>query len=337
MLFLLFSIVFFQKKDYNVITNRKGVRFVFKLFQNKKHALIAFYASAVLAALVLTTVLLLNIKPIIGMLSVALSFLSPVIYGLILAYFCNALMKKCERYIFGFVRSRKTRRVLSIIFTYLAILLFIALLLLMILPQILSNLDRLTESLIQLFGQASATFNKYFIALQQRFGFTSGFQLTFETLTSFLSSLSGTDSNFLASLPMMIVESVVSIFLTVFFATCVLYHKESLSLAVKKLLALILPHKGYSAVIKGARLTDRTFGRFFTGQIFDAMIVGAVMFLILGTIHLFTGEMRYYAVISVICAVTNVIPYFGPFIGGIPSAIIILTDSVPMADRKSVV
>ena len=100
---------------------------------------------------------------------------------------------------------------------------------------------------------------------------------------------------------------------------------------MKKLVALILPHKGYRAVMKATRLTDLTFGRFFIGQIFDAMIVGVVMFVILGAIHLFTGEMRYYAVISVICAITNVIPYFGPFIGGIPSAIIVLTDSLPMA------
>lgn len=303
---------------------------MFKFFQNKKHALIAFYGFAVIAASVLATVILLNLSSFASLFGAALSLLSPVIYGLILAYFCNALMKKFERYIFGFIKSRKVRRILSIVTTYLAILLFIALLLLMIVPQIVFNIDRLAESLIELFNQAADIFNKYFRMLQHRFGFSSGFELNFATLTAFLSSLGGS-GDLLASLPMLLLESIVSIFLSVFFATCVLYHKEAISLGVKKLIALILPHKAYRAVIKGAQLTDRTFGRFFIGQIFDAMIVGAVMFLILGTIHLFTGEMRYYAVISVICAVTNVIPYFGPFIGGIPSAIIVLTDSLPMA------
>ena len=303
---------------------------MFKLFQNKKHVLMAFYGFIVLAALVLATVVLLNVHSVLSLFEAALSLLSPVIYGLILAYFCNALMKKFERYIFGFIRSRKLRRIASISATYLAILLFIALLLLMIIPQIVSNIDRLTAALTDLFNQAASLFNEKFVELQVRFGFTSGFRLTFKTLTDFLASFGGANDS-LATLPLTLLESVATIFLSLFFSTCVLYHKESISLGMKKLLALILPHKGYRAVLKATHLTDRTFGRFFIGQIFDAMIVGVVMFLILGAIHLFTGEMRYYAVISVICAVTNVIPYFGPFIGGIPSAIIVLTDSLPMA------
>ncbi|MBR6795442.1 MAG: AI-2E family transporter [Clostridia bacterium] len=303
---------------------------MFKLFQNKKHVLMAFYGFIVLAALVLATVALLNVHSVLSLFEAALSLLSPVIYGLILAYFCNALMKKFERYIFGFIRSRKLRRIASISATYLAILLFIALLLLMIIPQIVSNIDRLTAALTDLFNQAASLFNEKFVELQVRFGFTSGFRLTFKTLTDFLASFGGANDS-LATLPLTLLESVATIFLSLFFSTCVLYHKESISLGMKKLLALVLPHKGYRAVLKASRLTDRTFGRFFIGQIFDAMIVGVVMFLILGAIHLFTGEMRYYAVISVICAVTNVIPYFGPFIGGIPSAIIVLTDSLPMA------
>ncbi len=303
---------------------------MFKFFQNKKHILPAFYGFLVIAALILATALLMNLTSVTNLLGQALTVLSPVVYGLILAYFCNALMKKFERYIFGFIRSRKIRRVLSIAATYLAILLFVILLLWMILPQIVSNIDRLSESLIDLFNQVADVFNEKFVALQQRFGFESGFRLTFKTLIDFLSSLGGSGDQ-LASLPMVLLESILNIFLALFFATCILYHKESISLGVKKLIALALPHRGYRAVLKATRLTDRTFGRFFIGQIFDAMIVGVVMFLILGAIHLFTGEMRYYAVISVICAVTNVIPYFGPFIGGIPSAIIVLTDSLPMA------
>lgn len=303
---------------------------MFKFFQNKKHVLVALYGFLVLAALILTTALLMNLAPIVQMLGAVLSFFSPVIYGLVVAYFCNALMKKFERYIFRFIGSRRVRRITSITATYLTILLFVALLLLMVIPQIVANIDRLTAALTELFNQAADIFNKLFADIQARFGFTSSFKLTFKTLTEFLSSFSGS-GDLLSSLPLLLLQSIVNIFLTFFFATCVLYHKEAISLGMKKLVALILPHKGYRAVMKATRLTDLTFGRFFIGQIFDAMIVGVVMFVILGAIHLFTGEMRYYAVISVICAITNVIPYFGPFIGGIPSAIIVLTDSLPMA------
>ena len=302
---------------------------MFKIEKNKKYILIALYAFTVIAALILTTAIIINVHSMIRILGAFLSFLSPVIYGLIIAYLCNAIMKNFERYVFRFIRPKRLRRILSIGTTYLIVALFVLLLLARVIPQIVNNYDRLLDSLVALFDRIATIFNDTFISLQERFGFESDFRLTFETLTDFLSSANNTDT--LSSLPFTLVSSLVTIFLSFFFATCILYHKESLARTLKKLIALILPHKGYRFVIKTVKRADRTFGRFFIGQIFDALIVGAVTFVALWGVHLVTGEMRYYALIAVIVGVTNVIPYFGPFIGGIPSAIIVLTDSLPMA------
>ena len=62
-----------------------------------------------------------------------------------------------------------------------------------------------------------------------------------------------------------------------------------------------------------------TFSKFIGGKILDSAIIGILTFIIL-TIF----KMPYVLLISVIIGVTNIIPFFGPFIGGIPSAIIIL-------------
>ena len=64
------------------------------------------------------------------------------------------------------------------------------------------------------------------------------------------------------------------------------------------------------------------FGGFIDGKLLDSLIIGILCFVIM---NLF--QMPYSMLISVIVGVTNIIPFFGPFIGAIPSALIILTDS----------
>ena len=65
--------------------------------------------------------------------------------------------------------------------------------------------------------------------------------------------------------------------------------------------------------------TNETFGKFIVGKIIDSVIIGVLSFIIFAIF-----KMPYNLLISVIIGVTNIIPFFGPFIGAIPSFIIIL-------------
>ena len=67
---------------------------------------------------------------------------------------------------------------------------------------------------------------------------------------------------------------------------------------------------------------NRVFGGFIDGKLLDSLIMGILCFVIMNLLN-----MPYTMLISVIVGVTNIIPFFGPFIGAIPSALIILTDS----------
>jgi len=75
-------------------------------------------------------------------------------------------------------------------------------------------------------------------------------------------------------------------------------------------------------IIHEAKFINRTFSGFINGKIIDSIIVGIICF-----ISLTIMDMPYTLLISVIVGVTNIIPFFGPFIGAIPSAIIILLES----------
>lgn len=71
-------------------------------------------------------------------------------------------------------------------------------------------------------------------------------------------------------------------------------------------------------VISFLSFTDDTFGGFIIGKLLDSLIIGVLTFIILAIF-----KMPYYQMISVIIGVTNVIPFFGPFIGAIPAVFII--------------
>jgi hypothetical protein len=105
-----------------------------------------------------------------------------------------------------------------------------------------------------------------------------------------------------------------------------LLNKEKMIAITKKFLASWLSAKHFNNVMNVVRLTDRTFGRFMIGNIFDSLVVGVLCFI---TFWIF--RMPYYPLLSVIIFVTNMIPYFGPVIGAIPCIILVMTDSVGKA------
>ena len=72
-------------------------------------------------------------------------------------------------------------------------------------------------------------------------------------------------------------------------------------------------------LVDGIRFTDRTFIGFITGKLLDSAIIGILCYIFCAIV-----DMPYALLVSVIIGLTNIIPFFGPFIGAVPSALIIL-------------
>ena len=305
-----------------------------KFDKNPKYAYVTRWAFGMIALLVCITVLVLRLADVLSFLSGVLTLLSPLVYGAVIAYIASPLVNLCEKKVFFFIKRQKafsrSRRGLSIALTFSAIFALIATVLLMVIPQITQNYGGLVQSLVGFFNTVADAVNDALRSLEERFDIAIDFELSFSSLSEFLASM-GVGGGDLGSLPITLLEITVQVFLSVFFAVCFLARRESICLSLKKCLAACLPRRAYAFTIRALRHTHRTFGRFLVGTIFVSVLIGIAVFVVLGFIHLLTGEMPYYALIAVIVAVTNVIPYFGPFLGAIPSAIIILTDSLPMA------
>ena len=85
------------------------------------------------------------------------------------------------------------------------------------------------------------------------------------------------------------------------------------------LIKAMFKEKHANNIITEAKYADKMFGGFLEGKIIDSTIVGTIYF-----IALIIMDIRYAALLALICGVTNIIPFFGPFIGAVPSGLIIL-------------
>ena len=109
----------------------------------------------------------------------------------------------------------------------------------------------------------------------------------------------------------LIIGLIVSIYL--------LSNKELFCAQAKKIVYATLREERANNLINNARFANKTFGGFLSGKILDSIIIGLLCFIVISLFNV-----PYAVLVSVIVGVTNVIPYFGPFLGAIPSAIIIL-------------
>ena len=99
----------------------------------------------------------------------------------------------------------------------------------------------------------------------------------------------------------------------------ILSNLEGFTASAKRMLYSLFPVETAEKIREGLAFTDRTFMGFINGKLLDSAIIGLICYIVCAIL-----KMPYALLVSVIVGVTNVIPFFGPFIGAVPSAIIIL-------------
>ena len=138
--------------------------------------------------------------------------------------------------------------------------------------------------------------------------FFTGSQDITKTVLSWLQSFV---SNFATG----IYNSLMGVVISIYF----LIYKEQLCRQIKKLAVAFIPVRYLPKVYEIVDITDTKCGRFLVGDILDAGLIGLIFFVVLSIFHF-----PYASLIAVLCGVANIIPFFGPFIGAIPSAFILL-------------
>ena len=280
--------------------------------------------------------LISNIKAVNNWISSVLAVIRPVTIGLILAYLVNPFFRLFEKKILVRVHKPYLRRILSLILAYVLLFLIVGLLVMLIVPQLvrsiqnfISNFDENLTRLVSPLNRLIETVNRrlptqedgsdlipyldkarisegvnglwtYLVYLfREQIGFSS-----INRLLDFLSRAASGLTNFIFGL---------------FISIYLLFSKEKRYAQIMKFRRAMFKDSVNRRITHVCTVADRSFGGFLRGKILDSLIVGGLTFLACRIFNI-----PYALLVASIVGITDFIPVIGPFIGVIPTALIIL-------------
>ena len=274
-----------------------------------------------LRGLILYTVALvaaaINYKSILEIGRLILGFVWPFILGAAIAFILNVPMRNIERHLTFFKKESRLRRPVSLVITLVLVSGVLILVLFVVAPQLLETLMSLQRTIPLFLGQVLRSAEELFASYPELLDMLNQLDQTALDWTKMLNEVGrvlGTGAGSMLSTTFLAAKTVVnglSTFLIGFiFSLYILLQKETLNRQVKKLLRAFLPDGITEQLLGIARLTERTFSSFLTGQCVEAVILGTMFFVTMTVLGL-----PYPLLIGVLIAFTALIPVFGAFIG----------------------
>ncbi len=293
-----------------------------------------FFASCIVIAIVVFCCA--NADSIAAVFSNLMSVLSPLIIGGVIAYLCNPIMRFFEYFVFGKMKKGGLHHALSLLCTVIVFFGIIVGIIALIVPELVNSLTKLVDefdfyldSVLTMVQGIIDKFPQLDIDVSDKAALISFIEDTFGSMEEFISNLLTTLQKYVfkeGSLDtiMTILSGVISTFTNIllgfFIAFYILASKEKRSAQIRKFRAACLTEKQNKKFKSLVRLVNQTFGGYVKGLILDSIAIGIVMFIILSVFRI----SEYNLLIATICAITNIIPVFGPFIGAIPSGLLVL-------------
>ena len=304
-----------------------------KFKPEKKHLQWGITIFLVIAAAILFYYVIFHMGTLKCGFNILMEILMPLIYGAVIAYLFWPLVKLFESKIFLPLfrkmnisfrkKGKKIIRLISILLTLFLIILGIYLLLAMLVPQVINSIMSIVENfpryanniqdwlseLLESHPDMQTRVNDLLNTVSSQAEDWMNHDLV-PQLNSILRNLSSGLLEVAIFLKNLILGLIVSIY--------ILLSKESLAANVKKGIYALFKTRRANQLVKEIRYIHKTFGGYIIGMLLDSLNIAVWCYV--GTTLL---GMPYSILISVIVGVTNVIPFFGPYLGAIPSAILI--------------
>ena len=296
-----------------------------KFQKNSKYFSITIYAIAGFLVCAIIVRILFDFSNVWNGIKVVAGVLSPFVIGIILAYLINPLYKFLDITFFGkwlHLESKpKVRKTLALLISYIIVFGIVGVLFYVIIPQFAASI----RSLIGTIGTFSRTVQGWLDGIQDHFK-----NLNLEFLNDSLSNLAPSLTEklkewaegmmpTLVSTSMGVISGIIKAVLSIFVSIYLLSDKVNLEKALRKFYYAMFKKEKAATISRITRESSNIFSNFFTGKIFDSLIIG-----ILCGIGMLILRLPYPLLVSVLVGVTNIIPTFGPFIGAIPSILIML-------------
>ena len=257
--------------------------------------------------------------------------LSPVIYGLVFAYLLAPIVDFFDRYIQKGLPKVKSSLVrgLSILVTWICVIALIYLMFSILIPELVDSTKTLADNFESYYKTVYNWVNSLVenqtifsddIYSDQLLSALNGY---YDKLVKWVTdtvipqaqvaivAVTGGVLSVLVFAKDLLVGIVVSVY--------ILARKETFGLHTRKLLYSLVSAPHYERALRATREADRIFSGFVRGKLLDSLIIGILCFIVCSIL-----KFPYTPIIAVFVGVTNIIPIFGPFLGAIPSAFLIL-------------
>ncbi|WP_045144223.1 AI-2E family transporter [Clostridium butyricum] len=296
-----------------------------KIDWNTKYTTIATYTFIVAGAIILFYLGISQIGMLLGKISGVIGILQPFIIGFSIAYILNFILRFFERTIFDFEFMKKlefkrnSKRAIGLLVTYFVSFIVLYLFIKFVLPQLMDSIVGLINDIPMYISKTTKFIDDLLLKLNIERQYLD---LINENFNRFIDYVIRSVTNLLPILGTLltsVASKIWNIVLGIIISIYLLSDKEKFCALSKKITYAVFPKAVAEKSIEITHRSNSTFGKFLVGKILDSVIIGILTFFILTV-----SKMPYAILISVIVGITNIIPFFGPFIGAIPSFIIIL-------------
>ena len=267
-----------------------------------------------------------------------LATMSPFLIGILIAFLINPLVSWMHHTVFEkwlYVKNNVLAHLLAITFSYALVIVVLVVGIIYIVPEIIDSLTQLLDKLPE-WGDALISYINTIAAKHP--------ELQLDYLIKSISNADSTIQEFLgefiSKLTTTIVVTGVSIIKFVFnfivaiiVSIYLLIDKKMQSRGIKRTIYAIFDEERADKICAVIKRSIHIFSNFFDGKMIDSLIIGALTFVSMMIISLFgvPGFSNCALLVGIVVGITNMIPYFGPFLGGIPSILLLCIYSLNSA------
>ena len=275
---------------------------------------------------ILLTAFLLYFGKIMGLIGSVLDAAMPFIIGIGITFLLLPIVKRVEWFFNRTLFRRKARpRACRVMATAIAVLVLLAAVtgfVAILVPQLYNSIKSVLLIVSRLISQYTPQIERFLLNLKFLNIEGESLVVAWENVTSQLMNILNYSSvvmNGVWAFSSGIYNTVFLLFVGVIAAINLLIDKEVFCAQGKKICYAIWKKPTCETLIQWTRRANRIFAGFITGKILDSLIIGIICYL-----FMLIARIEYSLLISVIIGVTNIVPFFGPFIGAVPSVLILL-------------
>lgn len=275
--------------------------------------------------------LFMNGSPVFSFLKRVVKILTPFFIGFAIAFILMPLRNIIEtRWLGGLSWKKKTKRTIAVISCIIIFLLLITVTLLMLIPQLISSVQTLVGNMDVYLRTLEDFVNRFQSNEEYSQVIDNILQSLFTQISTWMQQLSSLLPKVL-NYSVSLISSVFNFFMGLIVSVYILLDEETFRSQIRKTIKALFSEKTSKRIFYVAELTGKMFNSFIFGKALDSLIIGIICWFVTSIM-----KIPYSPLISFIIGITNMIPVFGPFIGAIPSAFILLVIN-PMAALEFVI